>query len=208
MVGKKDEKIPLEQFLYFNKLKKESDSIVVYLFDTGNKKLFKTKCEEIIFSTNGERIESPDKELTPKYYNDTHFFAWYKFNEKIIEVNNPETELCRYSYYLTKSTLANEKLKDQLSKLDDKVIAGLDELQYQDRTIWFARPKKKNDNNEKLVFNQFKGNTKNLVDQEPQLIKSKFLIWLSDIHFSSGNGHKKHAFSQKPGVRGFGLHCG
>lgn len=196
--AKKDEKIPLEQFSYFNRLNKKDDPIVVYLFDTGNKKLFKTKCEEIIFSTNGERIESPEKELTPKYYNGTHFFAWYKFNEKIIEVSNPETELCKYSYYLTKSTLENEKLKDQLLKLDNKVIAGLDELQYQDRTIWFARPKKITDKNEKLVFNQLKGSTKNLVDQEPQFIKSKNLLWLSDIHFSSGNAYKKHAFSQKP----------
>lgn len=154
--------------------------LCVYLLDSGQEKLYKAQCCEIKCTALGEK-PSPEPDLTPEYYKNKPYFAWFKFSSIEECVGS---ELNDYSYLDSDSLFKDGETDYRL--FYNKKVFSLAELIQQNRTVWFLREFKDGDKeNEIILLNA------NLVEPyifselHKELMGDTFL-WLSDMHFSNG----------------------
>lgn len=171
------EKTP-DEFSLLGSSAKES-GLVVYLLDSGQKKLYKANCDEIISSTKTPSTPPENAEFTPEYYKTKELFAWFRLS-KIEEV--APSLLQGFSNVESKTLFVDKEVN--YSRFDNKKICSLDELIQQNRTVWFIRPFRDGDNTEKIVL-------LNSSYPQPSHFSKKYfqadgdtLLWLSDLHLA------------------------
>ncbi|HAS6216553.1 TPA: metallophosphoesterase [Vibrio vulnificus] len=165
----------------------EKEPLSVYLFDSGQSKLYKAVLDNIHSSFSGAKKESsPDTDCTPEYYRLDHLQGWLHFTE--IEEVSIDDLLKNYSY-MRLDSLYNGNSPDQDEQLFDKFVFSARELIKQDRTIWKVRPKRPGDlEHESLATHYIPHNYLKLLSQK----KGSTIVWLSDIHFDRDGA--KHNF--------------
>ena len=69
----------------------------IFLFDTGKYRLYRAQLTDIQWHNRLQSIPTPDREITPNYYGDSHYLAWFKM-DFIGEERVDENELSAWSY--------------------------------------------------------------------------------------------------------------
>lgn len=184
--NKGNENVPFDDFsLLKDKIANQPEKL--FLMDSGQKKLYTVTCSDISYSEN--KKPSPDKNLTPDYYDEQKYYAWFKLDE-IEECDIDEVR--KYTYVKVDSLFAENS--SNYDKFYGKRIYSIDEMIQQNRTIWFVRDydEKKDRDYEIQLLNS------NIV--EPCDFSEKYfesgsdtLLWLSDLHFGSNDVFKVKA---------------
>jgi 3',5'-cyclic AMP phosphodiesterase CpdA len=178
--NKAGETIPDDTFRYL-KRKAGSESLSVYLLDSGQKKIYEAKCSNIKWNTSHTPHASPDSDSTPEYYREQKYLTWFKFTE-ISEEPCEESILGKLTYFRV-----DNFFEDQRSKYIDfygKRVFSIDELVQQNRSIWFIRDFEEGDliNEIKLLSNR-KIKPSHFTEEYIQC-SSQNLLWVSDLHYS------------------------
>lgn len=188
--NKPQEQLPCDVFAKLNSVAQQSE-FKVFLFDSGNKKLYTAKCTEIKFSTNLLPITLSKEEIDkiPTYYQSQAYLAWFKFTSIAEETS---FILDKYSYVNVESFFKEQK--NSFKMFNNKKICSLEELYYQQRTIWFIRKSNSGDGTQEInLMSDRKASPQNYDDLFTQL-NSDSILWLSDLHFSEDHhayGHSK-----------------
>jgi 3',5'-cyclic AMP phosphodiesterase CpdA len=193
--AKPQEKVPLEEFSNLKSLISSNNNIELLLFDSGNKKIYIAKCIDLQYDHTNIRIESPEKQITPEYYREQKYKAWFCFSEigEEISTDNANILLKKHSYTYIPNLFEVNNLSS--SSFDNKIVFSCNELYEQQQTLWFIREKR---NTDKLHEIHSYSNISPLgenVDRGYWPLKSNIVLWLSDLHFS--NTH--HNFISQPG---------
>jgi predicted phosphodiesterase len=153
----------------------------LYLFDSGKNELHQARGVEIRWRLDGARIASPEAKRTPQYYKEQKYFAWFKFSE-IATKPTDKTILHKFTYVQVADFF--ESRVSRFFPFYDKRIETVEELQEQNRTIWFVRPYKAGDStgpasppSRPAVNAPF--------STDPFASHSSTLLWLSDVHFGN-----------------------
>lgn len=187
--NKSFEKVPAEEFGYIQRIIHNNQFIELFLLDSGQKLLYKTKCKQIIFENAGIEIPSPEPDKTPLYYNDSSHYCWFCFTE-ITLINYQDDFIKRYSYVRVDSLFDNNN--STYTVFYGKKICSLNEMIQHNRTAWFIRKSERNDGAKEIIL---------LTDiiNEPTDFSTKYsqnegdtLLWLSDLHFDSTVRDKNH----------------
>ena len=169
---------PIAEFSLLASKAKEK-SIVIYLLDSGQLKLYKAKCEDIE-STEETPKTSPDCNYTPEYYKDKHYFAWFKFSS-IEECD--EHELNNYSYLDSDSLFKDDETNYSL--FFNKKVFSAAELVQQNRTVWFLRKFKNGDKENDIILLNANVVQPCIYSQRHYELSGNTFLWLSDLHFSN-----------------------
>lgn len=189
--NKQNEQVPLSEFSEFLKNINRNGGIDIYLFDTGQLKLYKAKCTDIRFQTDRQELSAPETNKTPKYYRGRKYKAWFKLTEISVDVLG-ENLLNKFSYTNIDAFFEDQSIVDY-SLFNNKIVSSFQELKLQDRTIWFVRDAASTDHNHEIRLT-------NAVHVQPTHFTPNFknspsnrLLWVSDLHFGS-----THGFIQQP----------
>ena len=179
--GQKGERIPPDIFASLDKIA-SGETIKMYLFDSGQEKMYRATCKSIQWDKNFGKKKSPKPSMTPKYYNDNEYLCWFKFSN-IAEIDRPNEAIHDFTY-----VRVDEFFENHPSVFGDyygKQIASLRELREQERSIWFIRPHRKTDpTHEILLLDGQRLQPTHFQDLFQEKNSSKFL-WISDLHCST-----------------------
>lgn len=180
--NKGNEKTPYDEFSILKGRVEESPK-EFFLMDSGQEKLYKAICLDMKCSQTS-KIQSPELDFTPSYYNAQKYYAWFKF-DKIEECDTKV--LKEYTYVEIDSFLLDSNYK----KFYGKRIYNIAEMIQQNRTLWFVRnyDERKDSDYEIKLLNA------NVV--EPHNFSKRYfetgsdiLLWLSDLHFGKDDVFK------------------
>jgi 3',5'-cyclic AMP phosphodiesterase CpdA len=193
--NKAGETIPDDVFRELSKSAKSETGLQLLLIDSGNARLYWAVCQEIFWDKDLKRVPSPDQELTPDYYKDQSYLAWFKFSEISPPVAD-ESTLQIYTYIQVDRFF--EDRESRYTPFYGKRIYSIGELVQQNRTIWFVRDAVKRDPiHEISSFDSSRAEPNDF----PRLYRqssSRNLLWVSDLHYSV-DGH--HGFPFEPNIR-------
>jgi hypothetical protein len=182
--NKQGETVPEGPFRKISSETTKSGGYEVFLFDTGKNELHLANLTEIRWDAQLKLIQAPERDATPNYYGDSHYFAWFKLT-RIDAANIPENELLQWSY--TKIDDLFETNKSVFEAFYNKQISSFKELRNQDRTIWFIRPRRDSDGVHEIhVYDRSKTTPSNFSAEIVQ-IHTPRILWISDPHFSDDN---------------------
>lgn len=187
--AKAGEKIP-SAFAEIQSYLREYNGLEVYLFDSGQSKLYKANLKSL--KCDGGKMISPDINKTPSYYGTSTYQAWFLF-DLISEVNSDDVKLILndLSYADCVSDFFDDGVR--FNNFDNKKISGLNELKYQDRTIWFVRDyNESNDKTHEIILCNANVSIPEVFQKNHVKTQSKKLLWFSDVHF--GSGDSEHGF--------------
>lgn len=190
--SKDGEKIPSNLFQELQ-ANVEKSGILLYLYDSGQQLLYEAKCTEIQFQ---HRTASPEKDLTPSYYNDIEYNCWFRFT-RIVQKKKEKEILNRHSYIEIKDFF-EEPEKNNYEEFNGKRICSFDELHGQQRSIWFIRDCRPEDPTQEIILTNANRIKPSHFPQDFQEKNSNTLVWLSDLHCS----YEHYAFepdNSKPG---------
>lgn len=193
--GKPGERIPRDLFskLFFEG--SNSKELKLYLFDSGNKKIYKAICIEASYSIKDEKIKVPDKNI-PEYYKNYMCLCWFKFTK----IDNCGVEEIRDYSYVNIKDFFIENYNDGYSLFDNKIVFGVDELFFQQRTMWFiSRFIKEDKTNEIIIYSPSQFVPMNY-EKDFLRMNQNTLLWLSDLHFSCENDKGSYHQYDKNGV--------
>jgi predicted MPP superfamily phosphohydrolase len=156
----------------------------LYLFDSGKNELHQARATEIQWGAAGARIPSPEVDRTPKYYKEQNYFAWFKFTD--IATMRTDTAILRTFTYVQVPDFFESRVSRFLP-FYGKRVESPEELQEQNRTIWFVRPYQVGDRTGAVSLPP-RPTASTPFSTDPLASHSSTLLWLSDVHF--GN----HAF--------------
>lgn len=184
------EKIPLETFRGLL----QRMPLEVYLFDSGTLKLYSATIEGIEYRADGDKITSPDNTKTPEYYRTANYLAWYKIS-RIEEVEEPDEIISGLSYVEIGEFFETGESHFEIFR--GKVIASLDELKRQDRTVWPVRDRQREDPSHEIhLYSKTQTQALDFVT-EYDVKDRRDILWLSDLHFGdstfpeTSNAHSK-----------------
>src|SRR5205823_818429 len=121
-------------------------------------------------------IVSPDIEATPNYYKNQKYFAWFKLTDLSMDPLSAEV-LHQYSYEEVSEFF--ESGHSRFMVFYGKRIENPEELQDQNRTIWFLRPYQSGDKLGRILADM--GQPKEPFSTEPLASHSRTVLWLSDL---------------------------
>jgi hypothetical protein len=183
--NKSGEKVPDATFRELNKVAKSTNGLKILLLDSGRDAVLTATCYGIDWNKDQARIPSPERTLTPDYYSDQTYFAWFKLGPI---ASTDASELQNFTYVRVDDFFENSL--SRYAPFYGKRVHDPDELRQQDRTIWFVRAFAASTD---LVHQLLLLNGKQIApcDYESEFAKSKSLnlLWVSDLHFSDGNNH-------------------
>jgi predicted phosphohydrolase len=169
-------------------------ALEILLFDTGTGNLYPATLKEIQWHPRFTEIDSPDEKWTPDYYGGRKLKVWFNFTS-IGEGITDELVLREYSYIEIDELF--ERKKSIFEDFNEKQISSFEELRHQEKTIWFTRKFKAEDEiREILLYDTGRLKPSNFPRKIIENHSTK-ILWLSDLHFS--NDH--HAFALKDGVQ-------
>lgn len=171
--AKPQEKLPANVFIELNKVK----NLNVFLFDSGNKKFYKSLCQEIKFDHSGEKFLPQETDAIPAYYREQKYYAWFKFES----INECEFFTNPYSYVEIDGFFVD---KNDFRDFNNKKVCSADELFLQQRTIWFIRDFKEGDTTQEIRLLSERNIIPRCFDEYYTQLKGNSILWLSDLHFS------------------------
>lgn len=199
----------------FNELVVEAKKgpLTIWLFDTGRLQLHRADCIGIHWNHDLTRHSTPDPDRTPDYYKNVQYLAWFKL--KVIEENAADARLLHGFSYVQVDSFFSE-MKSRFQPFYGKQVSSLQELKEQERTIWFLRDFD-HAHDSTVEISLLDSARIQQKDLQPRLNNStniefrlptpqnfirtgsKQILWLSDLHFSSG---KHHRFESKTTLAG------
>jgi hypothetical protein len=184
--SKVGETIPAETFGALLKKARSDKKLVVYLLDSGQRKIFQAQCIDIHWQNDLSVCITPDKQKTPKYYEDQEYLAWFNFSD-IPGEPCEESILNNFSYFRVDNFFENRSSK--YNSFYNKRIYSIDELIQQDRSIWFVRNAKAEDPSYEIkLLDPRKIKPAPFVEEYIQN-PSQHLLWVSDLHYSNSDDH-------------------
>lgn len=144
-------------------------------------------------------MSSPDIDKTPKYYGSSTYQAWFLF-DLISEINTDDVNLTLN--YLSYSDCVSDFFDDgiRFNNFDNKKVSSLDELKYQDRTIWFVRNyNESTDRSHEIILCNANVSIPEVFQKNHVKTQSKKLLWFSDVHF--GVGDSEHGFETDESIQ-------
>lgn len=167
---------------------RDKQLVEIFLFDSGTLSLYKAKCEGIHYTNDKVKTGPPDEGgTTPAYYREKMYFVWFKLTS--IEVCQPDI-LKEYSYVGVDEFYQNNS--PHFQEFDNKVIFDVQELNGQQRTMWFIRKKKEDDKTHEVKSFVNPERAAGNVDGTFKVLPFDRILWLSDLHFSEDH----HAFTK------------
>ena len=166
----------------------------IFLFDSGQNKLYEAKFTELEYNNRTNGMECPEKDKTPDYYRDRSFKAWFRFTEITeLEQEDIKDNLNQFSYAANNYNLFKES--EPFQDFFNKRVISTTELRYQDRTIWFFIPYL--DGHEEHEILLYNSNTVNpsVFPKNYSKVYGSSILWLTDLHFSDCNN--QHAFGDR-----------
>lgn len=180
------EKTPIENFGALNSIA-ANDTLEILLVDSGQHKLYKAVCSEI--KSYRDKVQSPDADKTPSYYNSERYTAWFKFSS----IDECDNDYLKQFTYVNVDNLFEANEADY-SSFENKVINSIDELVQQERTVWFIRDRLDTDLDYKIVLlNSEHVQPTHFSERYHQSCGDSFL-WLSDLHLADTS----FCFEKKP----------
>lgn len=185
---KAGEKVPHEVFAQLNsKARSQSPGLEIYLFDSGQYKLYSAICNGIDYHSSKEG--PPEVKRTPSYYNERKFLAWFRLTS-ISEINDDAIDGILNDLTYVRVDDFFESGTSRYDPFYSKRVMSLEELRQQDRTIWFVRTSSQDDpSNEISLLDSKRFEPAHFPKEYRQKQPSK-LLWLSDLHFSIGDHHR------------------
>ena len=185
--NKPAEQIPRETFADLREIIEEEGSLVIYLLDSGEERLYRARLTDIQEAPTNTPIPSPEPERTPAYYRKRKYRAWFRFTE-IEKVADPEAEIRRWSYSEVPEFSAPEEIED----FDGKRVFDLEEmLGRRHKTIWFLRDYQPGDPVQQVKLSAPTRSGPFLL--RPVTGEGSYILHLSDLHFH----YTRHAFALK-----------
>jgi len=184
--AKSHEKLPSEEL---NDIRTHLSNTRFFLFHSEKRELYEATCKEF-YSKEDRSMDSPAPLHTPAYYNELPCKLWLKFTS-IEEVSHEV--LGHYSYKKDTSLFLEKRVYNHFIEYNDKAVNTsdeLDELFYQQRTIWFLRDKKSTD---QITDKKSEMKFRSTISKDFYKCNSNRLLLLSDTHFS--NEMNKHIFA-------------
>lgn len=177
--NKGNEQTPFDEFsVLMGKVNEEP--IYFYLLDSGQERLYKAKCTAIKYNRT-EKLQSPEIDNTPLYYNAQKYYAWFKFDDIV----TCDIEELRNYTYVAVDSLFKENTSNYQS-FNNKRIYDAQELIRQNRTLWFVRPyNKESDKDYEIQLLDSNFVEPNNFSKRYYETKSDTLLWLSDLHFKN-----------------------
>jgi hypothetical protein len=176
------ERVPVNLFTKLNS-QMEKSALELYLFDAGANELRVALCTEIQWAEEGKRMPSPDPKRTPEYYKKQQYFAWFKFTD-IAETTSDVALLKKLTYVDVPDFF--ESSTSRFAPFYGKRVESIDELQHQNRTIWFVRASRRGDGTGPVDTSLATlGKPQSPFSTDPLGSHSSTLLWLSDIHFGN-----------------------
>src|SRR5207237_85771 len=129
---KPGEQIPMSTLIKLNGVAKKGEGLQILLFDSGHKKLYGATCTGIEWDKSGQRIPTPQKDATPTYYNESPYYAWFRFT-KIDDVVDLDKYLNTLSYLHVPEFFVERQRGYE--RFNGKVVHDAEELVQQNRTI-------------------------------------------------------------------------
>ena len=159
----------------------------LYLLDSGQELLYRAVCTRIHWSPLHERIQTPNQDRTPDYYNKQSFLAWFHLKDIAFEAD-AESILHNYSYLKV-----DEFFEDKQSRFMPfygKQVSSRRELRQQDRTIWFLKTFEHGEPTHEILFQDAFSATPQHFPRDFFQTGHRDVLWVSDLHFSETH----HAF--------------
>lgn len=187
--NKAGEKVPAESFNYIVSKIRNEGKFGIFLFDSGQHKFYKATITDIKWNITYSRYSSPEPERTPIYYNQNAYLAWFKITS--IEEIPEDNVVMQYSYCHVYDIF--ESGEAIFADFYNKVVFSADELQHQERTIWFVRKFRQADSKHEIKI--YDSGQVRPADFPEYVISAKgdTFLWLSDLHISNNY----HAFSMR-----------
>lgn len=176
---KGNERTPQDEFAMLS-AEAQNGSVFVYLLDSGLNKLYKAKCAEIKVNKI-TKIFSPNKDLTPTYYRENKYHAWFKFTS----IDECDAEEVRTLAYVNVKSVFPEEAVNYVS-FDNKMVYSLKELIQQERTVWFVRDLLDTDSTNEIVLLNSEYVQPTNFSKKYYQSHGELLLWLSDLHLSEG----------------------
>jgi 3',5'-cyclic AMP phosphodiesterase CpdA len=178
--AKAGEKPPEEEFQALRAVA-VSDGLPLFLYDSGRNTVFRATCTAIEFAPGTSVIPSPASDYTPEYYRKTHHPAWFKLGA--IRQATPddinEFVYVRVDQFFTEGISRFGRFYGTRIRLED--------LNGQQRSIWFASPAKVNSRKTP------RDKDVTAFPVEFTTTRSARLLWISDLHFS--RNAREHGFA-------------
>ncbi len=180
-----NERVATDAYVALHTLTEDTAGMDVYLFDSGQRQTFRAHCAGLEWHPTG-KIASPHPDLTPEYYRDRKYLAWWKFTD----IQEVDFDVLRGLSYVDTPEHFDPAYSLDYTRFDGKQVSSAQELHEQRRTVWFVRPYVKDVDRDNEII---------LVGRsavEPEDFTSKFaqnpsnrLLWLSDLHFDRADHH-------------------
>ncbi|NOH43428.1 hypothetical protein F0259_06320 [Vibrio cyclitrophicus] len=164
----------------------------IYLFDSGQHKLFRTTLQGVSNNNNGATAPETG-EFSPEYYKTKKCKVWLKLGP-IEEVVNSDQEVQKYAYHSHNNNMFNDDRENMLfSDFFDKQVSSLKELFHQERTIWFLQDYDQTKHtNHTIVLTNAGQLHPEVFSKSYKPIYGDKILWLTDIHFDSSSNHHFH----------------
>jgi hypothetical protein len=133
------------------------------------------------------RIPEDELHLVPSYYRETPFSsAWMRLNKIANEPLAP-ADFYRHHAFRRPPQLAHIDPK-QRERFLDKLVLDADELRSMDTTIWELRKARAGDRDERILTASSR--VTEALSPQPILLRSGWVLHLSDLHFTSKAGRR------------------
>ena len=175
---KAHESTPLGEFGILSTKAKE-ETIIIYLVDSGQNKLYKAECNDIVYHDKAPQL-SPEVDFTPEYYKTNPYYAWFKFTS-IVECD--PNEVSQFSYLEPTSLFKQNETNYNLFL--NKIVFNIPELVQQNQTIWFVRDFKDGDRENEIVLLDANIVQPYIFSKSYTELSGNTFLWLSDLHFSN-----------------------
>lgn len=172
------EQVPVDLFSELN-ARMKVQPLDLYLFDSGKNELRRARCSEIRWGTGSTRVRSPEPDRTPEYYKQQEYFAWFRFVDIAADTAGPD-QLRNFTY--VQVTDFFESRVSRFFPFYGKRVESLQELQDQNRTIWFVRDFRTGDRTGAAQA-PGKAIAELPFSTDPLASHSSTILWLSDLHF-------------------------
>lgn len=173
---------------------KPDKPVAIGLFDSGTGNVYRAWVTQVIepnedAQTRYERpvVPEDEQELIPHYYRESPFSrAWMKINK----IEDPFEFFDQYSF--VEAPKLPNYAPSVLSRFKAKVVLEQQELTGMDTTIWHVRPRKADDNDEKIVLAN--SALPSPISSDVVKCQSNLILHLTDLHFAKDDHRDQHAW--------------
>ena len=160
----------------------------ILLVDSGTRRVYRARCDEVASDAFGQRIVSPDPTKTPEYYRQQTYMAWYRLGDFQRISDEDVTPTLRGLAYEQVDDFFEDQ-RSPFSAFYGKRIYDVGELIQQNRTVWFTRSATDEDPSHEVALLNAEHVRPHHFAPAYFSTPSRTLLWISDLHFSEDDHH-------------------